>query len=816
MIEKKRKPISKRVRRIVFLVSLITLILASVVSVNIMFSIRDTSSDALRSQLEINLTNTIADKAALADAQFGRFAEYINNFAAYIHDYYVHPEYYVDREVLPPDAANAGVLAMQRYLRDDNVQIPDVARELNLLGNLETVWNSAMVQNQDIITTIYIGTESGLHIAYDPSSELGVEEGSAESHFDYSGSEWYVKARELGRTGFTDIYQDSYGRGMMISCFSPFYDGNGEFRGAVSMDVRISDIYQQIVSMDLGSEGNIFLIDGSGNTVDPEDSGKLTLISDLISDTRVKSAMENGRNGFVLSRSGVYYVYAPVKSTGWMLCISIPERQVLESVYQMNQGIQTAMIVFGASFIVLIIAVLIISYRFAKSLTDPLIELEKDAMTISGGNLDYRAVVHNNDEIGDLAVSFNRMAASLSQYVKDLTKITAEKERIGAELNVATQIQADMLPRIFPAFPERSEFDLYAIMDPAKEVGGDFYDYFLVDHDHICLVMADVSGKGVPAALFMVIAKTLIKSRAQMGDSPAEILRNVNEQLCEGNEAELFVTVWLAIIELSTGRGMAANAGHEHPVIRRAGGQYELVQYRHSLAVATMNGINFKEHPFELHPGDSLFVYTDGVPEGTDVNNQLFGVDRMLAALNRDPLATPRQLLRTVWKDLDAFVGEAPQFDDITMLNFQYIGMGAKTAMREMTIEAKVENLDKVLAFVDEYLEQLDCPLRTQMKLDVAVEELYVNIACYAYTPDTGDATIRIQADQEPHVVEITLIDSGIPYDPLAKPDPDVTLSAEERQIGGLGIFMVKKSMDDMQYERRDGKNILTIKKKFD
>ena len=158
MIEKKRKPISKRVRRIVFLVSLITLILASVVSVNIMFSIRDTSSDALRSQLEINLTNTIADKAALADAQFGRFAEYINNFAAYIHDYYVHPEYYVDREVLPPDAANAGVLAMQRYLRDDNVQISDVERELNLLGNLETGWNSAMVQNQDIITTIYIGT----------------------------------------------------------------------------------------------------------------------------------------------------------------------------------------------------------------------------------------------------------------------------------------------------------------------------------------------------------------------------------------------------------------------------------------------------------------------------------------------------------------------------------------------------------------------------------------------------------------------------------------------------------------------------------
>ncbi len=677
-MDEERRPIRKRVRTIVLLVSVITLTLASAVSMYSMFTIRDTSSEALRFQLETNLSNSIADKAGLADAQFGKFAEYINTFVAYIHDFYVNPQHYVDREVLPPDAANQGVLTMQRYLRDEDVRIEDVERELNLMGNLEPLWNAAMAQNKNIITTIYIGTESGLHIAYDPSSELGVEEGSAESHFDYSGSDWYVKARDLGKTGFTEIYQDSYGRGMMISCYSPFYDADGAFMGAVSMDVLISDIYQQIVSMELGSEGNVFLIDGAGNTVDPTDSGKLTPVSELISDMRVNSALKNGRTGFTLSGSRVYYVYSPVPSTGWMLCISIPEAQVLESVYQVNHEIQTAMIVFGAAFVLLIIAVVIISYRFAKSLTDPLVALEKDAITISGGDLDHRAKIHHNDEIGDLAAQFNQMAVSLKKYIKDLTQITAEKERIGAELSVATQIQADMLPRIFPAFPERKEFDLYAIMDPAKEVGGDFYDYFMVDDDHIALVMADVSGKGVPAALFMVIAKTLIKSRAQMGDSPAEILRNVNEQLCEGNEAELFVTVWLAVIEISTGKGMAANAGHEHPVLRRADGQYELVKYRHSSAVGALPGVRFREHPFELYPGDSLFVYTDGVPEATDAHDQLFGSDRMLEALNRDPLATPRQLLQAVWRDVNAFVGEAPQFDDITMLNFQYKGRDAQ------------------------------------------------------------------------------------------------------------------------------------------
>ena len=260
------------------------------------------------------------------------------------------------------------------------------------------------------------------------------------------------------------------------------------------------------------------------------------------------------------------------------------------------------------------------------------------------------------------------------RYISNLTRVTAERERIGTELNVATQIQADMLPRIFPAFPEREEFDIFASMTPAKEVGGDFYDFFLIDDDHLAMVMADVSGKGVPAALFMVIAKTLIKNRALMGGTPAEILDYVNGQLCEGNEAGLFVTVWLAIMEISTGRGMAANAGHEHPAIRRGKGSFELVKYRHSPAVATMEGMHFREHEFQLHPGDALYVYTDGVTEATNANNVLFGEDRVVEALNRNPSAPPREILQTVKDAIDDFVGDAVQFDDITMLGMDYFG----------------------------------------------------------------------------------------------------------------------------------------------
>lgn len=275
-------------------------------------------------------------------------------------------------------------------------------------------------------------------------------------------------------------------------------------------------------------------------------------------------------------------------------------------------------------------------------------------------------------EVGHLARSYIRMISELDEYMENLKAVTAEKERIGAELSVATKIQADMLPSIFPAFPDRKEFDIYATMNPAKEVGGDFYDFFMVDESHIALVMADVSGKGVPAALFMVIAKTLIKNRTLMGGTPAQILSDVNAQLCEGNTEELFVTVWLAIFDLSTGKGVAANAGHEHPVIKRKDGEYQLVKYKHSPAVATMDGIHFKEHEFELSSGDCLYVYTDGVPEATDANGKLFDTERMLEVLNANADKSMMELLPEVKKAIDDFVMDAPQFDDITMLGFKY------------------------------------------------------------------------------------------------------------------------------------------------
>ena len=384
---------------------------------------------------------------------------------------------------------------------------------------------------------------------------------------------------------------------------------------------------------------------------------------------------------------------------------------------------------------------------------------------------------------------------------------SSARQRIETDLNVATQIQADMLPGIFPAFPERQEFDLYAGMIPAREVGGDFYDFFLVDNDHLALVIADVSGKGVPAALFMVIAKTLLKKAAQTGLSPKVVLEKVNTQLCENNQAEMFVTAWLGIYEVSTGKLTAANAGHEYPALRRGDGPFALVRDRHGFVLAGMEGSRYREYTLTLEPGDVLFLYTDGVTEATDRDNTLYGTDRMLEALNRSPGAGPRQLLETVKESIDRFVGEAPQFDDITMLAFQRKDPGAG---RSLQVAPVVDSIPQVCDFLESTLAEYGAPPKAVAQVNIAADEVFSNIARYS---GAADAAVDCRVTENRAVIRF--LDDGRPYDPTSQPEPDVSLSAEDREIGGLGIFMVRKTMDRVSYEYANGRNVLTIEKSW-
>ena len=425
---------------------------------------------------------------------------------------------------------------------------------------------------------------------------------------------------------------------------------------------------------------------------------------------------------------------------------------------------------------------------------------------ITGGDLNEVVDVRSSSEFASLSDDINQTVDTLKGY------ITAAEKRIEQELEFARTIQDSALPKNF-VFPRR-DFEIYAIMDPAREVGGDFYDFFFVDRNKIALVIADVSGKGIPAALFMMRAKTAIRGLAEAGREPAEVLLRANSMLCEGNDAEMFVTVWLGIVDLETGRVQCANAGHEYPAVKRTGGGYELIRDKHGLALAAMDGMKYKEYELQLNPGDRLFVYTDGVPEAISSGMEQYGTARMLRALNDAGDCPLREALAAVQKDLAAFVGGEDQFDDITMLNFTYIGPEkAVNDTDRLTVEAKKENLDKALSFVENRLEEAGCSVKARTQICVAAEEIFINIASYAYAPETGDAVISVKVDGETAGIEFR--DRGIPFDPLARPDPDVTLSAEERGIGGLGIYMVKKTMDEVLYRRENGENVLTIRKKL-
>ena len=459
---------------------------------------------------------------------------------------------------------------------------------------------------------------------------------------------------------------------------------------------------------------------------------------------------------------------------------------------------------------VLLLSIFAYYYYVRRILIRPLGTLHHAAIGLVESRMeslsDFRVEIHTGDELEELSDSFRYMVSELNEYIRDLSRVTAEKERIGAELDVARHIQASMLPCIFPAFPERHEFDIYASMTPAKEVGGDFYDFFLVDDDHLAMVMADVSGKGVPAALFMMISRTLIKSAAQSGLSPKAVLEKVNNQLCENNDAEMFVTVWLGILEISTGKMKCANAGHEYPAIMRRGDDFQLFKDKHGLVLAGMEGARYREYELELNEGDRLFVYTDGVPEATNADTVLYGTDRMIGALNKARGVMCRDLLEALHRDVDTFVGAADQFDDITMLCIER--RTAADGMKKIGIAPTLDRLPEATGFFEDILSAANAPAKVIAQVNVAVDEIFSNIAHYS-----GATVATLGCSLADGRVTLRFSDNGRPYDPTGKPDPDTTLSAEERDIGGLGIFMVKKIMDEVTYEYADGLNILTLVK---
>ena len=421
---------------------------------------------------------------------------------------------------------------------------------------------------------------------------------------------------------------------------------------------------------------------------------------------------------------------------------------------------------------------------------------------ITGGDLNEVVNVRTNEEFASLSDDINSTVDTLKRYIADASA------RIDAELEFAKNIQASALPNTFPAFPRRKDFDIYASMHPAKEVGGDFYDFYITDSDTLNFLIADVSGKGIPAAMFMMRAMTELKSLTEAGKSIDEVFTHGNNALCEGNDAGMFVTAWQGGIDLTNGKMNFANAGHNPPLVRRRDGKFEFLRTRAGFVLAGMEGVNYRKQELQLEAGDIIYLYTDGVTEATNADNELYGEERLLNALNSREFEDMKALCDYIKSDVDRFVGDAPQFDDITMVALKYTGIPSISFEK-----AEINDITAVTEFIEAELERVECPMKAMMQINVAIDELYSNIVRYGYPDEPGPITVKFVERSDPKTVYIRFEDEGIPYNPLTKEDPDVTLSAEERSIGGLGIFVVKKTMDDVKYKYENGKNILTIKK---
>ena len=408
-----------------------------------------------------------------------------------------------------------------------------------------------------------------------------------------------------------------------------------------------------------------------------EDDTLLILQQAVKSGKRDTGSLDGYSDTYGHMLNGYHVIFDSKGNPVGLICVEIDINRIYVELWQ-----YVLLVILTATAVMVIVALLYL-HNTNNYLIKPIVKIAENSDSFVKKMLENadpkelrfeEVTVKSESELRLLADNVKRMADGVSTYMANLKQATSDKERISTELTLATKIQFAMLPHRFPPFPDRTEFDLYAMMDPAREVGGDFYDFFMIDDDHLGLVMADVSGKGIPAALFMMVSKIILQSCAMLGKSPADILAKTNSALCYDNQVNMFVTAWVGILEISTGKLTASNAGHEYPAIKQNGGDFSLYKDKHGLAVGCMEGVRYTEYELSLKPGDKLFLYTDGVPEATDKAEKMFGTDRMIDSLNKNKDADPCLLLKNVRASVNSFAGDCEQFDDLTMMCLEYKG----------------------------------------------------------------------------------------------------------------------------------------------
>ena len=490
---------------------------------------------------------------------------------------------------------------------------------------------------------------------------------------------------------------------------------------------------------------------------------------------------------------------------------------IIEPEFMFYKERATSMWSLTALFLLLLVVMVILVSRLLNYLVaKPIDETNAALARIVEGDLETRVEASNTREFASLSEGINQTVDALRGWIAEA------ESRMDAELATAKAIQEAALPRTFPPFPEIPKFDVFASMNAAREVAGDFYDFFLVGDEctaeagKLGFVVADVSGKGVPAALFMMKAKALIRDYVTSGLELGEAVEEVNRQLLDGNDENMFVTAWVGLLDYASGHIDFVNAGHNPPLRWQAEGGWQWLRQKSGPMLGLFD-VPYRTHALECVPGDTLLLYTDGVTEAFDEEERLYGEERLLSVAERGAELAPRGLVDEVLADVAAYVGEAERSDDITLLALE-VGVPAE-ASEALEVVAEISQLDTVNAFLHEELDRRLCPQRVQNKLDIAVEELFVNVCSYAYPDatdeDAGTVWVRRTYTPDPSTITVDFIDAGVPFNPLEQPDAETPASIEDTPIGGLGIMMAKQCVDEMRYAYVDGKNVVTIVKSW-
>lgn len=651
--------------------------------------------------------------------------------------------------------------------------------------------------------------------AYKKDGNIAFNNSLENEEYNYQQKYWYTFIKDQAKKGIKNIYKPTTcaatGRSNYVLTIGSGIFANNKLIGIITADWKIEDLSKGLAIYKPTKNSYILLADKDNDFIIALTNANKTGHSL----NELTWYRENLKTGDVIKDGNIFYrVFLVSMRNGLILFVNIP-------LYELYGEIYAHLFIVTFLMLLSVILVALIMYRIiTKNVNKPIQYLVDTAQKIGEGDLETKMEIKEPAEFAQLASAFNKMTTDIKDYITNLNIVTTEKKKMEEELSIANSIQSSSLPSEFPPYPDRKEFDVFANMVPAKEVGGDFYDFFFVDKNNFVFLIADVSGKGVPAALFMMETKTLLRNIIKTGLPLDEAITKVNHKICKKNKQGFFVTAFIAKIDLSNGQINFVNAGHNPPLLKRNEKHFTYLETESNLVLGAIDEFLYKQVEDKLSVGDEMFLYTDGVTEATNKELELFGENRLFENLNQNKDTEIEQIIPNIKQTVYDFMGEEKQSDDITTLVFKYKGQeeicnSFETFVTSFLLPANIELYPKLSDWIDGLCNRFKMQNTYKNRLYLAIEEIFTNISTYAYPPKEGDVKVVFKS-LNPNEIEVQFIDSGTPYNPLEKPDPNINASVDERAIGGLGIYITKNSMDYMEYEFTDNKNILTMRLKYE